>query len=161
MLPRYFFLVANWPPALRSGEEVLAHYRQRGAFEDRLAEFNEAVGPHLSSREFVDNEVTLLLALLAFNMANMLRNELEDDLGGCWDLHRFQQTVLRAGGRVVKHSRRLWLHIEQSLSTFWKIVATRISRLRLPEKWDAPRGARRRDWVPPPSHAHLAYVPRD
>lgn len=160
LLPRYFFLVTNWPHALRSGEEVLAHYRRRGTFEDRLGEFNEAIGPHLSSPGFVDNEVTLLLSLLAFNMATMLRNELEDELGGCWDLHRFQQTVLRAGGRVVKHSRRLWLHIEQSLSTFWKIVATRISRLRLPEKWDAPRGARHRDWVPPPPHAHLAHVPR-
>ncbi len=161
LLPRYFFLVTNWPRTLRSGEDVLAHYRRRGTFEDRLGEFNEAIGPHLSSRGFVDNEVTLLLALLAFNLATMLRNELEDELGGCWDLHRFQRTVLRAGGRVVKHSRRLWLHIEQGLSALWSIVAARISQLRLPGNWQAPRGARHREWVPPPPHAHLAYVPRD
>ncbi len=116
---------------------------------------------HIFRRGFVDNEVTLLLALLAFNLATMLRNELEDELGGCWDLHRFQRTVLRAGGRVVKHSRRLWLHIEQGLSALWSIVAARISQLRLPGNWQAPRGARHREWVPPPRHAHLAYVPRD
>lgn len=160
LLPRYFFLVTNWPRTLRSAEEVLDHYRKRGTFEDRLGEFNEAIGPHLSSRAFLDNEVTLLLALLAFNMATMLRNELEDELGGCWDLHRFQQTVLRAGGRVVKHARRLWLHIEQGVSAFWSILATRVGQLRLPSQWGTPRGARHRQWVPPPAHAHLTYVPR-
>jgi len=161
LLPRYFFLISNWPKTLRSGEEVLAHYRQRGTFEDRLGEFQEAIGPHLSSREFVENEVTMLLALLAFNMATMLRNEFEDALGGCWDLHRFQQSVLRAGGRVVKHARRLWLHVEQSVGPFWKVMTKRIGQLCLSSRWNSPRGARQRDWVPPPSHAHLTLVLRD
>ena len=89
LLPRYFFLITNWPNALRSGEQVLAHYCKRGTFEDRLGEFNEVIEPHLSSRKFVENEVTMLLALLTFNMTSMLRNEFEDALGGCWDLHRF------------------------------------------------------------------------
>ena len=160
LLPRSFFLITNWPATLRSGEEVLAHYRRRGTFEDRLGEFNEVIGPHLSSREFVENEVAMLLALLAFNMATMLRNEFEDALGGCWDLRRFQQSVLRAGGRVVKHARRLWLHIEQSAGPFWNVIAGRIAQLRLPRRWKSPRGARHRDWVPPPSHAHLALVLR-
>ena len=35
------------------------------------------------------NIEVMLLALLAFNMTSMLRNEFEDALGGCWDLHRF------------------------------------------------------------------------
>jgi hypothetical protein len=160
LLPRYFFLVTNWPKTVRTAEEVLANYRQRGTFEDRLGEFQEAVAPHLSSRAFEENETTMLLALLAFNMTCMLRNELEARVGGCWDLHRFQQTVLRAGGRVVKHARRLWLHIEQSVASFWRLTADCIRRLRLPARWATPRGARRRDWVPPPAHAHLTLVHR-
>jgi len=161
LLPRYLFLITNWPRALRSAEDVLAHYRKRGTFEDRLGEFNEAIGPHLSSREFVENEVTMLLALLAFNLTSMLRNEFEDALGGCWDLRRFQQSVLQAGGRVVKHSRRLWLHVEQSVGRFWQVMTQRIGQLRLAPRWSSPRGARHRDWVPPPSHAHLSLVLRD
>ena len=161
LLPRYFFLITNWPKTLRNGAEVLEHYRRRGTFEDRLGEFNEAIGPHLSSREFVENEVTLLLALLAFNLVSMLRGEFEDELGGCWDLHRFQQSVLRAGGRVVKHARRLWLHVEQSVGSFWQVMTARIARLRLSPRWQTPRGAHHRDWVPPPSHAHLSLVLRD
>jgi len=160
LLPRYFFLITNWPKTLRSGEEVLAHYRKRGTFEDRLGEFNEVIGPHLSSREFVENEVTMLLAMLAFNMTTMLRNELEAALGGSWDLHRFQQSVLRAGGRVVKHARRVWLHIEESVGSFWKVMTKQIGQLRLASRWNAPHGARRRDWVPPPSHAHRSLVLR-
>ena len=161
LLPRYFFLVANWPRTLRSGEQMLAHYRKRGTFEDRLGEFNAVIGPHLSSREFVENEVTMLLALLAFNMTTMLRNEFEDALGGCWDLHRFQQSVLRAGGRVVKHARRIWLNVEESVGSFWRVMAQRIGQLRLASRWRSPHGARHRDWVPPPPHSHLSLVLRD
>ena len=47
LLPHYFFLVTNWTKTLRGGEEVLAHYRKRGTFEDRLGEFNEVIGPRL------------------------------------------------------------------------------------------------------------------
>lgn len=59
LLPRYFFLVTNWSQPQRSGERVLAHYRLRGTFEDRLGEFNEAIGCHLSSPNFAENEVTM------------------------------------------------------------------------------------------------------
>ena len=161
LLPRSFFLITNWPRTLRSGEEVLAHYRKRGTFEDRLGEFNEVIGPHLSSRQFAENEATMLLALLAFNMTTMLRNEFEDALGGCWDLRRFQQSVLRAGGRVVKHARRLLLQIEQSVGEFWQVMTDRIGKLRLPSLWNPPRGPLSRPYTPPPNHAHLSLVLRD
>lgn len=161
LLPRYFFLVGNWPPAVKSGEDMLNHYRKRGTFEDRLGEFNEVIGPHLSSPEFAENEITMLLALLAFNVTTILRNEFEDALGGCWDLHRFQQSVLRAGGRVVKGARRLLLHIEQSVGRFWQVMTERIARLRLASLWDQPKGALSRRYVPPPNHAHLSLVLRD
>ena len=160
LLPRYFFLVTNWSITQRSGEEVLVHYRRRGTFEDRLGEFQAVIGPHLSSPTFAENEVNLLLALLAYNLASLLRIELEDELGGCWDLHRFQQTVLRAGGRVVKHSRRLLLYVEQCVEHFWQLIVRRIGRLRLPSRWPQPRRPRHRTWIPPPAHAHLAVVLR-
>jgi len=161
LVPRYFFLITNWPGALRSGVQVLGHYRKRGTFEDRLGEFNDAIGPHLSSREFAENEVTMLLALLAFNMTTMLRNEFEDARGGCWDLRRFQKSVLRSGGRVVKHARRVWIHVEENVGSFWRTMTERIGQLRLAPRWNSPHGARSRDWVPPPPHAHLSLVLRD
>jgi len=42
---------------------------------------------------------------------------------------RFQQSVLRARGRVVKHARRLWLHVEESVGSFRKVMTQRIGPL--------------------------------
>jgi hypothetical protein len=95
--PDYFFLVTSYSEEQRPAEERLERYRQRGTFEDRLGEFRQWIGPKLSSQEFASNEATLLLSLLAFNLANMLRCELEDGAGACWDLGRFQKSVLKAG----------------------------------------------------------------
>ena len=161
LIPNYFFLVTNLSEDKSDRWQVLEDYRQRGTFEDRLGEFKQTISPHLSSQSFVSNEATMLLGLLAYNLTSMLRIELEDDLGGCWDLGRFQATVLRAGGRVVKGSRYLRVDITQCVVDFWQRLVQRIRQLRLPTIWPQPKGARRRPWVAPPRHAHLSEVLRE
>lgn len=161
LLPRYFFLITNWPAAKKSGVEVLDHYRRRGTFEDRLGEFNAAIGCRLSSPSFAENETTILLGLLAFNLTSMMRNELEGELGGCWDLKRFQQSVLRTAARVAKKSRRLIVYIEESVRDFWQVMVRCIGKLRLPSRWNTPRGSRPRHYTPPPPHAHERLVLRN
>ena len=112
--PDYFFLITNQSAEELPGEAALAHYRPRGTFEDRLGEFNATVRPQFSSSDFAENEALLLLSLWSFNLLSLLRCELEDATGGCWDLGRFQRQVLKAGGRVVKHSRRLCVDLAWS-----------------------------------------------
>jgi hypothetical protein len=158
--PDYFFLLTNYEEAEKDGEACLAHYRRRGTFEDRLGEFNQALGTQLSSPEFRDNEATFLLGMLAFNLANTVRGELEDSLGGCWDLTRFRNYVLKSGGRVVKHSRRLIVHLAQSVVDFWRRVIVRIDSWRLVPRFPMPRGPTRHDWREPPRHAHLVEALR-
>jgi hypothetical protein len=159
--PDYFFLLTNWEESAKDGAACLAHYRRRGTFEDRLGEFNQALGTQLSSPEFKENEATFLLGLLAFNLNNMLRGELEDSLGGCWDLTRFRDYVLKSGGRVAKHSRRLLVHLSQSVVRFWERVVARIRAWRLVPRFPPPRGPTYREWREPPRHAHLVEVLRD
>jgi hypothetical protein len=157
LLPRYFFLVTNWPEESRSGEALLDHYRLRGTFEDRLGEFNAAIGAHLSSRDFKENEATMLLALLAFNLNTVCRNELEDSVGGCWDLTRFQLFVLKVGAEIIKHSRRLILRIAESAEPLWSRLTKRM------ERWQDGDDSRTKPpigFMPPPSHAHLSEVLR-
>ena len=103
----------------------------------------------------------MLLALPADNLSSILRIELEDSLGGCWDLGRFIATILRAGGRVIKGSRYLRVDITQSVVGFWQRLVARIHQLCLPAMWDPPRGPQRRRWVAPPAHAHRREVLRD
>jgi hypothetical protein len=159
LLPHYFFLVTNRSVEEIGGEAALAHYRNRGTFEDRLGEFNATVGPRLSSPRFEENEATLLLALLAFNLASLLRGELEDDTGGCWDLGRFQRSVLKAGARVVKNSRRLLVDLAEAVVPLGERVLNRLRRWELPVRW-SNRGPACRIWIPPPPHALVREVLR-
>jgi len=156
LLPRWFFLVTNWSEESRSADELLAHYRKRGTFEDRLGEFNESIGVHLSSQGFKENEATMLLALLAFNLNTICRNELEDSVGGCWDLQRFVLFVLKVGGEMVKHSRRLVLRIAESAEPLWSHLINRLSSWKTRPS-GKPKGC---GFMPPPDHAHLSEVLR-
>jgi hypothetical protein len=160
LIPDYFFLVTNWLERQRSATNLLAHYRNRGTLEDRLGEFKQAVGVHLSSQPFAKNEATMLLAMLAYNLASIARNELEAAEGGCWDLRRFQSFVLQAAARITKHSRRLMVRVALSVQGFWAQLAGCISRWRLPDHLRPTRGPRPRMWRPPPAHAHQQEVLR-
>lgn len=158
LLPEYFFLVTDRSVEERSGQETLEHYRKRGTFEDRLGEFRAAIGPHLSSPTFAENETLLLLSLLATNLVNLLRCEAENAGGACWDLGRFQGRVLKAGGRVAKHSRRLLVTLAAAVAPIWQRLMQCFGRWRLPPRFETPRGPRRRDYMPLPRHAFLSEV---
>lgn len=156
LIPRWFFLVTNWSEESRSAEELLAHYRKRGTFEDRLGEFNESIGVHLSSQGFKENEATLLLALLAFNLNTICRGELEAAVGGGWDMRRFVRSVLKVGARMVKHSRRLVLRIAQSAEPLWSHLIERVKGWQVKQaKPNVGQG-----FMPPPRHAYLREVLR-
>ena len=160
LFPDYFFLVTNWPKHQRFADQLLNHYRPRGTFEDRLGEFNQAVGVHLSSKLFAENEATLLMAMLAFNLASTLRTEAEEEFDSGWDLERFQSTVLRSAARVTKHARQLFVHVVSSVTKFWRCLSKRIERWNIPADCPEPTCAQRRTYRPPPIHAHLQEVLR-
>ena len=166
LFPHYFFLVTNWRPQRRSAWELVEHYRKRGTFEDRLGEFNAVIGSGLPAESFEANETSLLLKLLAFNLAGMIRGELEDASGNGWDLRRVQQTVLKAGARVAEHSQRIFVDVAKAAGVLWGRLLERVQGWWRDETWgrDAAgrhRGGRPRAWVPPPSHAHLCLVLRE
>jgi hypothetical protein len=160
LLPDYFFLIAGWNAEELDGPAALAHYRQRGTFEDRLGEFQQAIRPHLSHDDFQANEALLRLSLLAFNLASTLRIEYEAAAGSCFDLGRFQRDVLKAGGRVVKGAHRLKLYVARVVAPFWERLLACLNRWKLPTRFPPPRGARARTWRPPPRHAFLHEVRR-
>jgi hypothetical protein len=160
LFPRYFFLITNWSQKRRGAWDLVEHYRRRGTFEDRLGEFNGVIGNGLSADTFEANEAALLLKLLAFNLAGIVRGELEDGSGNGWDLKRVQQTVLKVGARVTKHSRRLWVDVARAAGVLWDRVLQRVKRWWRDEAW-GPAKPRSRPWVPPPAHAHLELVLRE
>ena len=166
LFPHYFFLITNWPVERMGAWALLEHYRRRGTFEDRLGEFNACVGNGLSASAFEANETTLLLKLLAFNLAGVVRGELEDASGNGWDLQRVQRTVLKTGARVARHSGRLLVDISRAAGALWGRVLGRVARWWCDASWGRDpagrhRGPRPHRWVRPPSHAHLSLVLRE
>jgi hypothetical protein len=161
LLPDYFFLVVGWKAEELDGLAAVEHYRQRGTFEDRIGELQQAIRPRLSHTDFDANEALLRLSLLAFNLASMLRIEYEDVAGSCFDLGRFQRDVLKAGGRVVKHGRRLVLQVAKVVAPFWQRLIACLERWRLPPRFATPIGSRVCAWRPPPQHAFLEEVRRE
>jgi len=166
LFPHHFFRITNWDADRKGAWSLLEHYRKRGTFEDRLGEFNACVGNGLSAGAFEANEAALLLKLLAFNLAGMIRGELEDASGAGWDLKRVQQTVLKTAARVAKHSGRLLVDISRAAGVLWGRVLRRVARWWRDASWGRDPAGRRRgprphSWVPPPSHAHLSLVLRE
>lgn len=161
LLPHHFFLVTLWSKEERSAEEVLAHYRRRGTFEDRIGEFMGAVLPSLPSPRFDENEVHLLVSLLAYNLVSMIRGELEDTGPNGWDVGRVQRTVLKAGAQILRSGRRLLIQITCATSVLWARVVRRISLWNLPKGFGPAPAPRRHAWRAPPRHAFLQMVFRE
>ena len=160
LFPDYFFLVTSWKEEERSAAELLEHYRRRGTFEDRLGELSQTINARLSSPRFEENEALLLLSLLAFNLDTMLRAEMEAAGASGWDLGRLQRSVLKAGARIQSSGRRLLVDLARAVVPLWRLLWARLERWTLPPRWPTPRGAKPRDWIAPPPHAHLHTVLR-
>jgi hypothetical protein len=159
--PHYFFLITNWTYEEKVSHEVLEHYRQRGTFEDRIGEFQQSVSPHLSSPRFQENEAELLLSLLSYNLLSILRGELESRSPNGWDLGRLQKSVLKAGARITRGARQLFVDVALAVVPLWTRLLEQIERWRLPSRWPTPKGPTKRRWIPPPRHAHRSLVLRE
>jgi hypothetical protein len=160
LFPDYFFLVTSWKEEEKSSQDLLEHYRRRGTFEDRLGELRACTAAHLSSPRFDENEATLLLCLLAFNLVAMLRGELEEATENGWDLARVQRSVLKAGARVNTSARRIFIDVARAAVIAWQLLIRGIEQWKPSALWELPKGPRPRTWMPPPKHAHLHLVLR-
>jgi len=160
LFPYHFFLVTSWATKQRTAETLLAHYRQRGTFEDRFGEFNQIMHTRLSHASFDANETELLLSLLAFNLVNVLRHEMESATGNGWDLGRLEKTVLKAGARLARGSRRLRFFVASPVAPLWRLLLHRFDQWSLPDtRFQSPQ-PKARAYVPAPEHAFLHPVLR-
>jgi len=169
----YFFLVTNIPAHEFSAAELLESYRPRGTMEGHLGELKSALAPALScserqrepkrteaERQAADqrdadcNEATLLLYLLAFNLANQARLLMEDAMPRSippssghqpqpdrpklpdylfprqgWSLLRLREQVLKTAARLLLGSREVTVVIAGSASELWRRLWRRLARL--------------------------------
>jgi hypothetical protein len=121
---RYFFLVTNYTTAEKSGEELLAHYRERGTAEIWIGEFKNEVMPLLSSPRLVENAATFLLGAVAFQLAHLLRKivtEVEARPERL-SISGLRERVLKVAVRFTRGKRRLFAAVAASAFSAWSAV---------------------------------------
>jgi len=117
---RHFFLVTNWQPDEYTGEQLLAHYRQRGTMEGHIGELSSALAPALSCTSRpkshvrgktpktisaprdgeAANAATFLLYALAYNLSNSLRLIMNAERPNCAGSHSADKDTPADGPQI-------------------------------------------------------------
>src|SRR5215213_6400498 len=152
LLLDHFWLLTSIAAGAMPAEALLAHYRQRGTAEGHFGELMDVLEPALSStprtrRRYrgtplpalptgIDavarNEALLLLHLLAYEILHTGRRVMEIATGTGWSLRRFRERVLRVGGRVLIHARRIVLVVAETAARHWAALWPRFERCAWP-----------------------------
>ena len=131
LFPRVGFIVTNLSyPNIG----IVRFYNGRGTAEQWIKEGKYALNwTRLSCHKFVANQVRLalltreMLIVLAYNLGNFLRRLALPESMKHWSLTSLQTRLIKTGGRLVRHARRLVFQLAEVLAG----ILERISRLRL------------------------------
>jgi hypothetical protein len=113
LLPRWGFIVTNlsYPP-----RGVTRFYNGRGTAEQWIKEGKYVLNwTRLSCRRFVANQVRLALFVLAYNLGNFMRRLALPEPMKHWSLTSIQTRMIKTGGRLVRHARRLTFQLAEVL----------------------------------------------
>ncbi len=112
LFPRVGFIVTTLTGTNRA---VVRFYNQRGTAEQWIKEGKEATHwTRLSCHRCRANEVRLLLAVVAYNLGNLLRRLVLPLAIQNWSLTSLQQRLFKTGGRLIRHARYFILHLAES-----------------------------------------------
>jgi hypothetical protein len=131
LFPRLGFIVTNlsYPP-----KGIVRFYNGRGTAEQWITEGKNALNwTRLSCHKFVANQVRLGLFVLTYNLGNLVRRLALPEAIKRWSLTSLQTRLIKTGGRLVRHARRLVFQLAEVLVAREMLagILDRISRLRL------------------------------
>ena len=131
LFPRVGFIVTNlsYPP-----KGIVRFYNGRGTAEQWIKEGKYALNwTRLSCHKFVANQARLWLFVLAYNLGNFMRRLVLPEDMKHWTLTSLQTRLIKTGGRLVRHARRMVFQLAEVLVTREMLtgILERISRLRL------------------------------
>lgn len=145
----HYWLITDWTAEQMGGPALLAMYRQRGTAEGHMGELMDVLAPALSSTPrpkrhyrgvavsehgesgdaFAQNEVLLLLNVLAYDVVHVARVLMETASGEGWSLRRVRERILRVAARVLVHGRRAILVLGEASAQLWSALWSRLVRL--------------------------------
>jgi hypothetical protein len=131
LFPRVGFIVTNLSYPTKG---IVSFYNGRGTAEQWIKEGKHALNwTRLSCHKFVANQVRLWLFILAYNLGNFMRRLALPEAVKHWSLTSLQTRMIKIGGRLVRHARRLVFQLAEVLVTRETLAGMleRTSRLRL------------------------------
>jgi hypothetical protein len=130
LFPRVGFIVTNLSyPTIG----IVRFYNGRGTAEQWIKEGKYALNwTRLSCHKFVANQVRLALFILAYNLGNFMRRLALPEAMKHWSLTSLQTRMIKTGGRLVRHARRLVFQLAEVLVSREMLagVLERINQLR-------------------------------
>ena len=115
LFPRVGFIVTNlsYPPI-----GITKFYNGRATAERWIKEGKYALNwTRLSCHKFVANQVRLGLFILAYNLGNFFRRLALPEAIKRWSLTSIQTRLIKIGGRLVRHARRLVFQLAEVMVT--------------------------------------------
>jgi hypothetical protein len=115
LFPRVGFIVTN----LSSPPKGIVHcYNGRGTAEQWIKGGKQALNwTRLSCHKFVANQVRLGPFILAYNLGNFMRRLMLPEAVKHWSLTSIQTRMIKIGGRLVRHARRMVFQLAEVLVT--------------------------------------------
>ena len=130
LFPRVGFIVTNLSYPTKG---IVSFYNGRGTAEQWIKEGKYALNwTRLSCHKFVANQVRLWLFILAYNLGNFFRRLALPEAIKSWSLTSIQTRLIKIGGRLVRHARRLVFQLAEVMVTreMFDGMLERIGRLR-------------------------------
>ena len=130
LFPRVGFIVTNLSYPVKG---IVNFYNGRSTAEQWIKEGKYALNwTRLSCHKFVANQVRLWLFILAYNLGNFLRRLALPESIKRWSLTSVQTRLIKIGGRLVRHARRLVFQLAEVMVTraMFDEMLDRIGRLR-------------------------------
>ena len=130
LFPRVGFIVTNLSYPTKG---IVSFYNGRGTAEQWIKEGKYALNwTRLSCHKFVANQVRLWLFILAYNLGNFFRRLALPEAIKSWSLTSIQTRLIKIGGRLVRHARRLVFQLAEVMVTreMFDEMLERIGRLR-------------------------------
>jgi hypothetical protein len=113
LFPRVGFIVTNLSYPIKG---IVHFYNGRGTAEQWIREGKYALNwTRLSCHKFVANQVRLALFILAYNLGNFMRRLALPEAMKHWSLTSLQTRMIKTGGRLVRHARRLVFQLAEVL----------------------------------------------
>ncbi len=115
LFPRVGFIVTNLSYPVKG---ITNFYNGRATAEQWIKEGKYALNwTRLSCHKFVANQARLSLFILAYNLGNFFRRLALPEAIKHWSLTSIQTRLIKTGGRLVRHARRLVFQLAEVLVT--------------------------------------------